>query len=93
MPGAPRDPREKVSREMALLVEGKDEVNFFGALLEHIGLTDVYMADVGGNTQFSVRVPAVLQIPGFRDSVKSYAIIRASSGAARCGVNPDGGDT
>lgn len=62
---------------LALLVEGKDEIGFFGAILKQMGVTDaVWIGDVGGKDQFPAKLPAALNIPGFRQNCRAYAIIR-----------------
>ena len=41
-----------IRQKKVLAVEGKDEVNFFHALLEYVGITDYEIRDVGGKRQF-----------------------------------------
>ena len=66
----------RITNAHALLVEGKDEDNFFKALVKHLSISDVLTIPVGGIRQFPTKYPAALLLPGFRESVKSYAIIR-----------------
>jgi len=62
-------------RDKVLLVEGKDEANFFHALLEHQQLNDVQVIEIGGKDKFKSEFPAFITSPGF-DNVKIYSIIR-----------------
>ena len=64
-----------IEKPKLLLVEGKDEVNFFAALLKHLGSSDIDVREVGGKDNFSKEFPTLLNDPGF-NSVRSYAIIR-----------------
>lgn len=64
-----------IEKSKLLLVEGKDEVNFFGALLKHLGNDGIEIREVGGKDKFPKEFPALLNDPGFT-SVRSYAIIR-----------------
>lgn len=57
-----------------LLVEGKDEVNFFKALLKHWGLVGVDVQEVGGKDKFPAELRAFLLTYG--NQVRGYAIIR-----------------
>ncbi len=58
-----------------LLVEGKDEINFFTALLKYIGLKDVLIEEVGGKDQFREKFPALRRRSGF-SAVETLAVIR-----------------
>jgi hypothetical protein len=67
---------EPITRSRVLLVEGKDEVNFFIALLKHMGIgDDVQVLEVGGKDKFPDELPAFLNDPGF-PRVRVYAIVR-----------------
>ncbi|RJS68443.1 hypothetical protein CW696_08625 [ANME-2 cluster archaeon] len=67
---------EPIREKKVLAVEGKDEVNFFDALLKHLGITDdVEVRDVGGKYQFKSKLPALVRTTGFSD-VEVFAIIR-----------------
>ncbi|MGC8560464.1 MAG: DUF3226 domain-containing protein [Phycisphaerae bacterium] len=65
-----------------LLVEGKDEVGFFEALLGKLPHSEVQVIDVGGKDKFDGRFEALVKLPGFanverigivRDAEESYA--------------------
>lgn len=67
---------EPIREKKVLAVEGKDEVNFFDALLKHLGITDdVEVRDVGGKYQFKSKLPALVRTTGFSD-VEVFVIIR-----------------
>jgi len=57
-------PNLDVARKI-LAVEGRDEINFFDALLQHMGITDCQIEDVVGKDNFPIRFPALLKRPGF----------------------------
>jgi hypothetical protein len=63
-----------------LLVEGKDEVNFFNALLKHLGMGDITVEDVGGKDNFPAKLRAFLL--GFGTQIQAYAIIRDADRSA-----------
>ncbi|MBF0551793.1 MAG: hypothetical protein HQK60_14820 [Deltaproteobacteria bacterium] len=69
------DENFELKQQNLLLVEGQDEVNFFGALLKHLNIESVQIVGVGGKDNFKPELQALLNISGFND-VKSYAIIR-----------------
>lgn len=58
-----------------LIVEGKDEENFFQALLTHIGILDIQILSVGGKTLLPANLKAVKSTSGFA-SVTSLGIVR-----------------
>ena len=64
-----------IRQKKVLAVEGKDEVNFFHALLEYVGITDYEIRDVGGKRQFKNKLPALVRMPGFSD-VDVLVVIR-----------------
>jgi hypothetical protein len=63
----------KIEKPYLLLVEGRDEVGFFKALLTHMNVGEVQPVDVAGKTNLNVRFPAILPQ---MDRVKAYAIIQ-----------------
>jgi hypothetical protein len=78
---SPNDALSSISLKKVLAVEGKDEINFFGALLEHIGIRDIAILEVGGKNQFPKKLQVLLKRPGFFladgvSSVTHLAIIR-----------------
>ncbi|MBE3123755.1 MAG: hypothetical protein IMZ65_03040 [Planctomycetes bacterium] len=63
----------KIEGPFLLLVEGKDEVQFFLALLQHMGIEGVQVLDYAGKNKFPEFFPAVcLQL----DPVRAYAVVR-----------------
>ncbi len=67
-----------VSCPVVILVEGRDEINFFDALLRHMQIipeVDVQLKEVGGKENFRYELPAFLNDPNF-SLVRAYAIVR-----------------
>lgn len=64
-----------IRQKKVLSVEGKDEVNFFDALLKYIGITDFEIRHVGGKENFKNKLPALVKMTGFSD-VQVLAVIR-----------------
>nr|VFK57295.1 MAG: hypothetical protein BECKTUN1418F_GA0071002_11116 [Candidatus Kentron sp. TUN]VFK60193.1 MAG: hypothetical protein BECKTUN1418D_GA0071000_11186 [Candidatus Kentron sp. TUN]VFK65433.1 MAG: hypothetical protein BECKTUN1418E_GA0071001_11076 [Candidatus Kentron sp. TUN] len=58
-----------------LAVEGKDECNFFEALLKHMGIEDIQLADIGGKDRFKTEFDLLYQSKGFSD-VCALGLIR-----------------
>jgi len=78
---SPDDALSSITSKRILAVEGKDEINFFNALLKHIGITDIDIRKVGGKDQFPDKLPTLLKARGFfsadgSSSVTHLAIIR-----------------
>ena len=69
-------PTEISEGKVQLLVEGKDQKNFFEALLRHIGLqNNVQIQDYGGGDELHNFLPAFAKMPKFK-SMKSIGIVR-----------------
>ncbi len=65
-----------IEKDHLLLVEGKDEIGFFQALLKHIDVQDdIQIIEVGGKDKFKNEFPALLISPDF-PAVKKYGIVR-----------------
>jgi hypothetical protein len=65
-----------IKQPKLLLVEGKDEVNFFTAVLQnHLNLGGVQVLDYGGKTQLSVFLKTLAADPAF-SSLTGIGIIR-----------------
>ncbi len=58
-----------------LAVEGKDECNFFVALLNHENITDVQLVDIGGKEKFKIELPLLMKLDGFRH-IEAIGFIR-----------------
>ncbi len=66
---------ESIRQKKVLIVEGRDENNFFDALMKHMGVTDVEIREAGGKDQFKDKLPALVRARGF-SYVKVLAVIR-----------------
>jgi len=64
-----------ITEPKVLVVEGKDDKNFFEALIEHLGLRNIQVEDIGGKTQLRDRLKALVQTPGF-PQVTSLGVVR-----------------
>ena len=72
----------EIKENSLLLVEGKDECNFFKSLLKTMKIDSIEIKDVGGKEQFADRISSVKNIRGFskvtklgfvRDAEDNYA--------------------
>ena len=61
----PDDASFPINSKKVLAVEGKDEMNFFDALLKHIGITNIDLREVGGTGRFREKLPALVNVRGF----------------------------
>ncbi|NIA03553.1 MAG: hypothetical protein GWP12_03340 [Nitrospirae bacterium] len=66
---------DSIHQKKVLAVEGKDEINFFSALLKYMEITDFEVREVGGKKQFSNKLPALVRMSGFSD-IETLAIIQ-----------------
>ena len=78
-----------INSKKVLVVEGKDEINFFDAILKHIGITDIVIREVGGKGQFRKKLPALVKARGFSPAdgspfVTHLAIIRDKKHKKSC---------
>jgi len=69
------DKNLKIESTRLLAVEGKDECNFFAALLKHIALGDVQMVDIGGKEKFQIEFPLLYNLEDF-EGVDRLGFIR-----------------
>jgi len=65
----------RITEPKVLVVEGKDELYFFEALISHLGLPNIQVMDIGGKTQLRARLEALAMTPGFT-KVTSLGIVR-----------------
>lgn len=72
-----KDYLREIHLEKLLLVEGIDEVYFFNALANGIGISDIEIRDYRGKTKFIDNFPALVASGSFK-KVKSLGIIRDS---------------
>jgi hypothetical protein len=66
---------ETIEKHKLLLVEGKDDKNFYSNLLNHLGIEDIQIISINGKGQFSEEINALQLATGF-SQVKSIGIIR-----------------
>jgi hypothetical protein len=62
-----------------LLVEGKDEVNFYSAIKDHIGLVDIEIRSFEGINNLRPTLEAIRGVEGF-DRLTAVAIVRDAEG-------------
>ena len=66
----------KIQRPKLLIVEGRDEEEFFtAAMRDHLGLTDIQVMPVGGKTRLMQDLVGLVNDPHF-SSVQSLAVLR-----------------
>ncbi len=66
----------RIESKIQLLVEGKDQLNFFEALIEHLSLENVQIQDFGGVDELRSFLPALVNMPNFHEIVESIGIVR-----------------
>jgi len=68
---------KNITHKKVLAVEGKDECNFFKALLDDMGITEYQIYDIGGKQEFKTKIPALVKTSDLDfDKVEVFAIIR-----------------
>jgi hypothetical protein len=65
----------KIEKDHLLIVEGKDEQNFFDALLKHLRITTIQILPIGGKDQFAEAIKSITKQSGFAD-VAAMGIVR-----------------
>ena len=60
----------QITLHKVLCVEGKDECNFFYALLKHENIENVQVIDIGGKDRFKSLFPVIRNAPGFSEIQK-----------------------
>lgn len=68
-------PQSPINKNKLLLVEGKDELNFFSALFKHLSISNIQIIEVGGKIKFKDELPALMNDPNF-PSVRSLGYVR-----------------
>jgi hypothetical protein len=68
-------PQTPITKPKLLLGEGKDEINFFSALLVHLGINDVQVDEYGGKHRLPAGLKGITNRTGF-DQVISLGITR-----------------
>ncbi len=66
----------RIESEIQLLVEGNDQRNFFEAFSEHLSLPGIQIHNFGGVDELRGYLAALVNVPGFRDTVRSLGIVR-----------------
>jgi hypothetical protein len=65
----------RIEKPKLLIVEGKDEESFLGALTAHLGLNDIQVAGVGGKKNIRPALKAIVKEPPF-SKVESLGVTR-----------------
>jgi hypothetical protein len=66
----------KAEKPNILAVEGKDELNFFTALIEYLHLTDIQIENIEGKDKFKLEFSLLVQSERFYDIVKNIGFVR-----------------
>jgi len=66
---------KRVQKAKVLIVEGKDEGNFFEAAFAHLALADIQVLGIGGKTQLSRNLSALVLDANF-PTVQCLAVVR-----------------
>lgn len=61
--------KKEIESSSLLMVEGKDECNFFKALFVMLGIDHVQIEDMGGKDRFDAAIRAFSKMQGFDDIV------------------------
>ena len=61
--------KKEIESSSLLMVEGKDECNFFKALFVVLGINHVQIEDMGGKDRFDAAIRAFSKMQGFDDIV------------------------
>ena len=72
----------QIERKIQLLVEGKDQLNFFEKFIDHLSLTNVQIHDFGGGTELRDFLLALVNASDFRETVQSVGIVRDAETSA-----------
>jgi len=65
----------ELTKSNILIVEGREEEQFFGAFVKHLGLHSIQIMPIGGKEQLRRNLKALAQSPGFAQ-VASLGIVR-----------------
>src|SRR4051794_4640924 len=66
----------QLTKPSLLLVEGRDEVNFFSEFLKHLGLNDVQILDAVGKDNIKPNLLAVSRAPNFATLITKLGVVR-----------------
>jgi hypothetical protein len=73
------DKKFKIELTQLLAVEGKDECNFFMALLKKNGILNVQLVDIGGKDKFPIEFDLLNSLEGF-NRLTSIGFVRDAEG-------------
>ena len=68
--------KTKITKNKILVVEGKDEENFFEAYLKFLSISDIQILPIGGKTRLADYLEVLTIDPSFISMVNVLAIIR-----------------
>ncbi len=68
--------KRKIEKQKLLIVEGRDEEEFFGALLKKLEISDVQVAGVGGKTKIKSNLKTLKTTDTLFAQITSLGIIR-----------------
>jgi hypothetical protein len=69
----------KIQSPNLLILEGREDELFFGALANRLGLQNIQALPIGGKTQLRSRLKALVAAPGFA-AVTSLGLVRDANG-------------
>jgi hypothetical protein len=69
----------QIEKSSILVVEGKDEEQFFQSLLRHLNIERIQILPLGGKTQLKDNLNAIKSLTGY-DDVNSIGIVRDANG-------------
>ena len=58
---------KEIKNKKLVVVEGKEDVEFFVRLLDHIGMKDYFVWGIGGKDEFNNDLPLLPKVSGFSD--------------------------
>ncbi len=73
---------KQIESKIQLLVEGKDQLNFFEALIEHLSFPNIQIQDFGGVDELRSFLLALVNMPHFHEIVESIGIVRDAERSA-----------
>jgi len=70
---------KEIKNKKLVVVEGKEDVEFFVRLLDHIGMKDYFVWGIGGKDEFNNDLPLLAKVAGFSD-ITHLAVVRDKNG-------------
>ncbi len=77
---------QNIELPVQLIVEGRDQVNFFEEFVNRLSLTEIQIQDYGGGSELRHFLPALVNMAKFK-SVKSVGIVRDAETSAEGTLN------